>query len=557
MPNIQEYLERYDNYKTKKANWNNSWQLVGEYIHTRKQDFTGREPEGSFLNEEIFDTTAITARKRSSSALIGMLWNGKVKLKPTRDLEVLGNFDDYFSYITEVVNDQLNHPNAGLGLALNEYSNDVTSFGTSGVGVFEGEMSPLIFRPYSVQNMAIDEGLNGRIDTIFTEYKWTAKRLVQEFDLNMVSEKTRGLIRDGKIDEKVSVLNIVEPRKEFDREKRNVQNFPYTDIWIEIDAKHMIAESGFHEIPISVGRLEKRIGEIYGRGWGMQAMPDVLMINQMVEDYAIIAEKLGEPPLGLMSDGDLGAQEIDTSSRALNVFRASGRLEGQSPIFPLYTVGDPSAILLFIQELRERISDHFNVDILLDFMNQKEMTLGETQIRNNLRFQALQGIISRQIAELFNPVITRSVNLLARMGLLGANPMDQESVTMLRRQDRVSEIIPEEIIQFIASGKPWFDIIYNTPATRMQNAESLNGSLQLIQVAASLGPEAMDNVDIDEAMRYIADQTGVPDDIIRNSSEIEDIRDARGQAIQQQQLIENSETIANTEKTANEARNAA
>ncbi len=555
----KKFLDQYEKLKTDKANWNNSWQLVGRYIHTRKQDFTGKKPKGAFLDTEIFDTTAITARNRSASALVGMLWAGgksSVKMLPARDIEEQGYVSDFFNAATERLGEELDHPNSGLGLALNEYANDLVSFGTAGVGVFEGDESALLFRPYSVQTMAVDEGLNGRIDTIFTEFEWEIRRVMQEFPEEMLSEKIRDAISQSRLDEKVKLLNVVQPRATDRKDSISVLDAPFLEMWIEIDSKHKILESGFFEVPISVGRLEKRIGEVYGRGWGMQAMPDVLMINQVSEDVGQALEKTMDPPLAMFSDSVTGGQEIDTSAKALNVISTpTGRLEGGSPVFPLFSVGDPSGAFVLIEKLEQRISDHFNVDILLDFANQKEMTLGEAQIRNNLRFMALQGIISRQLAELFNPLISRSIKILMRQGKLGINPNDQEAVTIARQQGRAEQIIPESILNAIANNDEWFTLSYNTPAARMSKSEQVNGILQLLQVITSLGEEAIMRVNIDDAIKFLADKTAVPNDVLRTDDEVEDIKNQRKQLMQQQMQMQNAQQGAEIAKTAGEAAN--
>lgn len=557
----QSYIKRYKSLTTDKQNWNNSWDLVGRFIHTIKQDFTGVKPRGAFLNDEIFDTTAVTAAKKSSSALKGMLWSGgneSFKLLPTRDIEEQGAYNDYYDYATDTVGNEMENDNAGLDVALSEYFGDEISFGTAGIGVFRGKDSALFYRAYSVESMSIDEGLNGRIDTIYTVYNWEVRRVIQEFNLEDLSQRVKDLVRDNNLDEKIQLLNIVEPRSGGVKAASNIMEAPFKELWIEKDSAHIIQEKGYFEIPINVGRLDKRLGEVYGRGWGMSAMPDVLEINQVVEDATLALEKSMDPPLGMMSDGDLGAQEIDTSPKAFNVFRASTKGEN-SPVFPLFTVGDPNGAFVLIETLKARIIDHFNVDILLDFMNQKEMTLGEANIRNGLRHQALQGVISRQVSEVFTPTITRSANMLARDGHLGVDPNDQEAVLIAKELKRTDRVIPEPVIEAMKAGKPWFRISYNTPASRMAKGARVASTLQFVGNVlnyAQFDPKVLDKIDLDEAVNLLANDTSVPNSILRSSSDVDDLREARDAFQAEQMQIANMQAGANTAKTLSEAKKA-
>ena len=52
------------------------------------------------------------------------------------------------------------------------------------------------------------------------------------------------------------------------------RNLPFADLVIEVDAKHQVAEAGFHEMPYIVPRWDTSSGEDYGRSPGMIALPD-------------------------------------------------------------------------------------------------------------------------------------------------------------------------------------------------------------------------------------------------------------------------------------------
>lgn len=55
---VSRAVTRNDQLKREKTVWNEHWQLLGEYIHMRKQNFTSTQQDGDFLSKELFDNTA-------------------------------------------------------------------------------------------------------------------------------------------------------------------------------------------------------------------------------------------------------------------------------------------------------------------------------------------------------------------------------------------------------------------------------------------------------------------------------------------------------------------
>ncbi len=372
MPNKpQRVLNRYAKMKDHKLPWIPLFELLAEYVMTRKQGFDVEIQPGRFLNSEIFDMTASKSYHLMSSSVIGASWPNAAKtlqievptpLKGTdfEDDETVG----WYEYVTKITVEKMDHPRAGLNTALNEYMDDQTVFGTSGISAFENEDDndvPIQYSSLDVKRMAINEGENGFVDTVYIEKNMDLREVIIKYGYDNVSLPLREKWDKGIIDEKVRVLHAIEPRIEHDKTSFGNLNMPIASIHIEMSSGKVLRESGFHEMPVFVPRFWKAVNEKYGRSPAMEALADILELNAIREATIVAIEKNLDPPLGVFDDGSLGGGTIDTSAGAINVFSVAGRLAGQAsnPIQQLVTVGEFSSTYTRITELREEIRNSF------------------------------------------------------------------------------------------------------------------------------------------------------------------------------------------------------
>ncbi len=444
---VKAILEKHKVLVAEKRPWLEHLQLIGQYINLRKQNFTETNQAGAFLTRDRFDNTAGRNNNIMASALIGALWqNGaqSIQIIPARGMKDDELNREYFDFFTDELVSVMDAPRAGLGIALDEYMLDQGSMGTSGVGVFENEDSrtkknvPIYFKAWDIKTMVIAEDQFGFVDTVYRLTEKTIAQVVKEYGLENVSAKSREKFKNGQgYSAKVKVLHAIEPRLDGDPTKFGNKDMPFASIHIELSKGggqnygKILKESGFDSMPVFVSRFIKLLGEVYGRSSGMAALPDAIELNAIWEALTIALEKQLDPPLGIINDGDL-TPVIDTSAGALNVFNVSGRMTGHDPVFPLYTVGENKSLDKLIDKLTESLSNHFYLDRLLDLNNDTRMTLGEAQIRNELRAASLGSIYSRQISELFVPMIDRTVALMYKQGRLGvvANSPQHKSLLL-------------------------------------------------------------------------------------------------------------------------------
>lgn len=560
MATVTEILRRYEDLKRSKEYWNNHYQLIGEYVRLRKQNFNTVQQAGEFLTDTIFDSTAPRMNETMASALIGALYpNGgrTIRINAPDEFPDTAEIRDYYQFVTKQVAKALDNPRAGFLIALKEYMLDQGAFGISGIAALDGGDldRPVLYEAWDIKSMTVDQGPDGFIDTIYYVKEMTVNLAVRTYGLNSLSAQVRTAFELGRFSETVEILHAIEPRLDRNPNSVRVKDMPYASTHIEVKSKKLLRVSGFAELPVYVTRFLKASGEIYGRSPAMQALPDIIQLNAMSEAVLIAAEKQLDPPLGLLDDGTFGGGSIDTSAGAINVIDVSGRINSNAPIFPLFTVGEFREVEKIMARLEAAITNAFFVDRLLDLNNETRMTAFETQVRNKLRGESLGTIFARQEAELFVPLVNRTHNLLLAKGLLGVIVGSVEDFA-LQAAGKTPRYMPQVVVNAIVQGENVFDIEFISPARRIMQAEIVQGILTVTDYAiqaSAIMPEVIDNLDPDKLIRTLAELTGVPAKVIRDMKTIKDIRALRAEQQKQQAALADQKDAADIAQASAQA----
>lgn len=559
--NVRGILERFKKLEQEKNVWLPLFQTIGEFVTFHNQTFTAPQVPGQLQNGRVFDGTAFSANMLMASALLGALWpNGAktFKIVPpslfSEQIEDTKEVKDYYEFVTRQMTTVMDKPEAFLGPTLMEYFTGQGSFGTSGVGVFDNDDPdvPVLYKSYGVWEFFIDEGANGQVDTVYTKTEYTLLQAAKKFGLKTLSARSQEAFKAGKTDDKITVIHCIEPRFDRDPFKYGAKDMPVASIHIEQAAEHVLKESGYPEMPVFITRFWKSPNEKYGRSPAMAALPDIMEINGSRNRVGIAEEKTLSPPLYVIDDSLLGGDTLDTSAEAINVLSMSGRIPFTGdPVRPLYTIGSLDPTYKRLAELQYVISQHFFIDRLLDLNNQTRMTLGETQIRNQLRGDSLNPIYTRQISELLQRLITRTFNILFRKGYLGVIKGSVEETEALRA-GLTPRLIPDTVAARIVKGQNVYEIEYISPAIRIMQAQELQGAttaLELMGGIATVNPEALDVVDFDRLTKRIMQLVGAPQEVVRAFTDVANMRTSRAQAQQAQAQMEaerlQSETARN------------
>lgn len=514
--NVQKmYSDLKTNWDKKKGDWEDIAHFVGITLDTNFINNKGAQADNSrSLDEYVDDPTSAISVNQAGDYLMGVMWGTGEKvfeIHPSRHVTELVDaavVQDWYKYATEQTLFHMNHEDAGFSTALRPYTYDQFSFGTSGVGCFKNkafeeavEENALIFRDFGVDNTMMDEGKSGQPEIVFTVYNWKISRILAEFcktggavdekKLKKLPKPMREAYANNNFNEYFQIVFGFFPRDDYNPKLKGKKGTRYRGVWF-LDDEHNgkpFFEEDFANRPIAMARAIKVRGETYGRASGTLLISTIRSVNFMVGTAIEIVDKMSRPPVGVMNNAIFGDSVLDTSPNGMTIFnQALAGATGGNPVFPLVDVGDPSSILNFlVPYLNEKIVTAFKVDALLDFSSAKEMTATESLQRFAIRGKSLAGFLLQQKNEFLVPMAKRSINVLNSVGELGIDPnKDKEHTQFLNESGKSERLIPQQVLDVMESGKPWFELKFNNELEKLVRTENVQALIQMIQAVTAI-----------------------------------------------------------------------
>ena len=505
----------------KRSNWEIHWQEVADYMLPRKADITLERPKGDKRHTVIYDGTAIHSLELLASSLHGMLTSSVNRWFALRFKETAINEDDEAREWLEDVLDKMYIAISRSNFQQEVFETyfDLIAFGTSCLQIEEDKDDIIRFSSRHIKEIYISEDAKGMVNCIYRRFKMSAKATVEKFGADNVSLKTLNTLKKAPFDD-IDLVHVVKPRNTYNPKKLDKQNMPFTSIYFEYDSGHIISQGGFKEFPYVVPRYLKASNELYGRSPGMNALPDVKVLNKMVEVGMKAAQKQVDPPLLVPDDSML--MPIRMSPGSINYYRSGTR----DRIETLNIGANNPLGLNMEQQRREAISQTFHVDQLLITEN-RNMTATEVVQRNEEKMRILGPVLGRLQSELLQPMIIRIFNIMLRNDLLPPAP----------------EILLNQEI----------DVEYVSPMAQAQRGQELSSIVRGLELFGQIGQVAPvnDYIDPQGLVKHLIKILGLPARMIRSDSEVEEIAQQKAEA--QQQQAEMQQQIAESEMARNVA----
>ncbi len=505
----------------KRSNWEIHWQEVADYMLPRKADITLERPKGDKRHTVIFDGTAIHSLELLASSLHGMLTSSVNRWFALRFKETAINENDEAREWLENVLDKMYIAISRSNFQQEVFETyfDLIAFGTSCLQIEEDKDDIIRFSSRHIKEIYISEDAKGMVNCIYRRFKMSAKSTVEKFGIDNVSSKTVNIFKKTPFDD-IDLVHVVKPRDIYNPQKMDKQNMPFSSIYFEYDSGHIISQGGFKEFPYVVPRYLKASNELYGRSPGMNALPDVKVLNKMVEVGMKAAQKQVDPPLLVPDDSML--MPIRMSPGSINYYRSGSR----DRIETLNIGANNPLGLNMEQQRREAISQTFHVDQLLITEN-RNMTATEVVQRNEEKMRILGPVLGRLQSELLQPMIIRIFNIMLRNNLLPDAP----------------EILLNQEI----------DVEYVSPMAQAQRGQELSSIVRGLELFGQIGQVApvTDYIDPQGLVKHLIKILGLPARMIRSDNEVEELAQQKAEAQQQQMAAQ--QQMAQSEMARNVA----
>ncbi len=383
-----------------------------------------------------------------------------------------------------------------------------------------------------VSQVYVAEDQFRNIDTIYRKFPMTAKAAEQMWRENPNADlppKVEQHLK-GNPFQVLNFLHCVMPNPEHDPESLNARDLPWTSLYIGMEDKSLIEDSGYHENPYMYSRYTVNPYETYGRSPAMLVLPALGMLQEMAKTYVRAGHKANDPPLLAHDDGGTGAhQDYFLMPGGINFGTMTA--QGRPLLQALQTGADVRGMENMIDRVRKEAEQAFISDVALRKALQDNPSMTATQ---SLQLEQVEGrttapTIGRQQAEMLGPMIEREVGICMRQNLFGE--------------------LPEILIE--ARGQ--YEIEYVSESTRQQKAAdviAIDRALERMVGIAQIDPSVVDAFNLTEAMKKTARMGGVPEEVLATDEQIQAKQEARAKQQQQAEAMELLERGAGAAKDA-------
>lgn len=517
MEDAAELVRVYEHLKGQRGTWEQHWEEIAERILPRQMGFVGQRTDGEKRTQKIFDSKPQIALERFASVNDSLLTPRQQRWHNLRTTDEALNRDfavrDYFYQINNILYQTRYTPRANFSGQNFERWVSMGAFGTGALFIDFDRANPgLRYRCIDLKDLFLLENHQGVVDTVYRTFQYTARQAVQAFGRDVLPDSIlKCLDSPNMVNKKHDFLHCVKPRTDYESGRMDARGRPWASFYIALKDKLIVEEGGYTTFPFSMSRYVTAPGEIYGRSPAMNALPDIKMLNEMSRTDIRAVHKLIDPPILLHDDGVLGGGAMTVNMRPGGLNPGGVDRNGRQMIQPFSTGARVDINEAKMEQRRASIDDAFLVTLFQILVDTPRMTATEALIRAQEKGMLLTPTMGRQQSEALGPLIERELDLLAANRMLPPPP----------------QILIE------AGGE--YEIVYDSPMSRMQRAEELVGvqrTMELLAPFAQINPDVLDIFDPDALATLTAEVSGVPTPVLRSS---EAVRQLRAQRAEQQQ----------------------
>jgi|GEM_PF-2408810 len=507
------HLEYFDNLKTKREKWNNTWGELKKYVCPQTES-----------SKIIFDSTSIWSREQLASGLQSLMVNPAMNWFGINLSEALGYNDDEteipadLAYLSQAIQNRIlsvfNNPASNFYNQIHEFFLNLTAYGT-GVFYVEEDLNiqgGLFFRNISLNECYFEENKFGFVGSMYRLFSMQAKAAAAKWSDN--KKLAEQAVKTP--DEKLEILHIVtlnnetasrENNNKESRKNRTANNLVYSSKYIYLEERELLSSAGYTYFPFLVTRWIKEEGEPYGYAPAYHVLPDIKLLNSLRQITLKVAQKQLDPPLLVPKDGYY--LPLYTTPGSVNFYR-NGIAD---KIVPLTGMENIMPTEVEQNQCRDAIYKAFYVDIFRMQKENKEMTAMEVQIRNEEQMRMMAPMVGRIETEFLNPLIN-----IVYTSLIKYNKLPELESAQLAPQIR-----PE----------------YISPLTGAQKSSSINAIEQVLGFFQRSGivnmfPDIYDNIDFDKVLKLFVELKGAPQTILKTEQEVTQARQQRKIAQMQQ-----------------------
>ena len=521
-PTRDKLFTRWGMLKTERATWWAHWQEITTYLLPRNgRYFVQDRDKGWRRHNNIYDNTGTRSLKILGA---GMMAGATSPARPwfrlaTADPE-LNQYHPVKLWLADTTQRmQMVFQRSNTYRALHQVYEELGAFGTAASLVLPDYNTLIHHYPSTVGEFCIATDYQGKVCTIYREFEKPVGEIVKEFGLKNCSTVVKNMYDRGSLDQWIRLIHAIEPRADRDIGKKDAKNMAWGSYYFEVggNPNTYLRESGFKEFPAVVPRWATAGGDIYGNSPGMEALGDIkqLQHEQLRKGQAIDYQT--KPPLQVPTS--MKNRDVETLPGGVSFY--DGQTAGIKTAFEVNL--DLNALLMDIQDVRERIRGSFYADLFLMLANATDtrMTATEVAERHEEKLLMLGPVLERLHNELLDPLIEITFTRMVEAGALLPPPPELQGMDL-----------NVEFVSMLAQ------------AQRAIGTNSVDRYVANLGAVAQFKPDVLDKFDSDQWADAYGDMLGVDPKLIVPSDKVALIRKARNEAQAAQAQVENMKTAS-------------
>lgn len=515
--------------------WEAHWQDLADFNAPARLRLDLNKGEGQKLRSKIVDSTGTFALRTLASGMHSGITSPARPwfrlMTPDHDLREFGPVKEYLDLTEERMREVFQASN--VYNAFHWGYADLGLFGQSCALLVEDADKAVRMIQLLHGSFWLARDHRGVATTLYRQFSWSVERIVNRFGLSNCPRVIRQCYDRGDYDERFTVNHAVEPRRKRDITKIDKRNKPWaSNYWIKGQGdptdSDLLEESGFDSNPIIAPPWELVAEDHYAVSPGMDALPDVKMLQkEQTWKGEGIAKKVRPPMVGPASLKNNPASLMPGS--VTYVDDPTGRAYRQAVEVDLSLAELGSDI----REIQQRIERAYYADLFLMLANMEGIqprNQFEIAERKEEKLLALGPVLENIYGGQLAPVIDRSYQIMIERDMLPPPP---------------EELQGQEL-----------KIEYISMLAQAQKAVATGSVERLFAFAgnlASVNPAVLDKVDMDQGIDAYADMIGAPPSLVVPDEEVVKIREARAQQQQQAEAAANAAAMAPAAKQSAEA----
>ena len=511
------------------SNWLPEWRDLSDYILPRAGRFnTSDVNKGQRRDKKIINPRAtFAARTLAAGMHSGMTSPASPWFKlgtPDPGLMQYGPVKEWLYAVEKAMREVMARSN--LYNVLPTIYGEEGVFGTAAMAALPDERDTVRFYPFTVGSYMIANSDRQQVDTLYREFKMTARQMEQQFGKEALSGTTQQLLSTNS-EAWIEVCHATQPNESREHGRKDNTNMAYQSVYWEKggDNDKLLRQSGFQEFPVMAPRWDVLGEDVYGTGPGSQCIGSTRALQLMERRKAELVEKGVRPPMG--APASLQVQKASILPGSITYL---DDMQQGAKFAPLWDV-NPAWLGQLRGEIaaEEQIADTaFFVDLFLMISQMDTVrTAYEIATRKEEKMLMLGPVLERQNDDLLDPCVDQVFHLMVEqsiprwMGLLPGNPLLPPP--------------PKEM------GGLDLRIEYTSILAQAQRAVEGSAIERAIGFAGTVAnikqdPSSLDLLDTDNALREYFKVTAVPPALIRSDDAVQAIREQRAQAQQQAEM---------------------